>query len=488
MKKYQTGSSATLVCGNGEKEVDLRKVFFLLFMLFSTLFFTSCKKQAIDEEAAVSVAAISNGLERNNSAMMGINVLLNTNITNAILNELEIYGRVKKVFPEIKALTMVIPGTSLNQIRTLNFVSFANPDAEATLAPIDAVAVSDFSTGLSTWNLDAINVTQPGIGRTVAEDGTGVYVGVLDTGLPDAWRQLFPQERIATQYAKSFGGGGADMGTVSEQPNKWEHDQNTHGGHVTSTIIGYQFGTVYFNGVAPKATIIPVKVLNQNGSGWWSVVAEGILYIANLKAGVLHNSPVVINMSLGGPGEDALLRAAINYAISKGVIIVAAAGNSGSQGMGDPGAYQPVISVAAAGWISHFSTPTWWYAADIADPTNVNDFFIAPFSSRQKAGQDLDVVAPGVAVVGPYQLNSGKLSYYFLSGTSMASPHVAGIVALMAQKKPSLTAAEAETILESVALPMGAGNRLINGSFPISWGADASGSGFITADAALSGL
>ncbi len=156
--------------------------------------------------------------------------------------------------------------------------------------------------------------------------------------------------------------------------------------------------------------------------------------------------------------------------------------------MGDPGAYQPVISVAAAGWISHFSTADWWYAADIADPASVNEFFIAPFSSRHKAGQDLDVVAPGVAVVGPYQLNSGQLSYYFLSGTSMASPHVAGIVALMAQKKPTLTAAEAETILESVALPMGAGSRLINGSFTISWGADASGSGFITANAALGGL
>jgi subtilisin family serine protease len=480
---------------NRKHEVVVKRCILFSFILVSFLFTTSCKKQITDTKASVSELEMNQGLSATNNGntgesngMIGINVLLHTNVTTAILNELATYGRVKKVFAEIKALTMVIPAIKLNQIKSLQFVRYANADVENTLAPIDAVAVSDFSTGLSTWNLDAVNVTQPGAGRTVTEDGTGVYVAVLDSGLPDSWRQIFPEERIATQYAKSFGGGGADMGTISEQPNKWEHDQNSHGGHVTSTIIGYNLRGVYFNGVAPKATIIPVKVLDQTGSGWWSVIAEGILYIANLKAGVLRNSPVIINMSLGGPTNDALLSAAIDYAISKGVIIVAAAGNSGSQGMGYPGAYQPVISVAAAAWISHFSTPTWWYAADIADPTSVNDFFIAPFSSRQLAGQDLDVVAPGVAVVGPYQINSGQLEYYFLSGTSMASPHVAGIVALMAQKKPSLTAAEAETILQSVALPMGAGTRLINGTFSISWGANASGSGFITANAALSGL
>ena len=109
------------------------------------------------------------------------------------------------------------------------------------------------------------------------------------------------------------------------------------------------------------------------------------------------------------------------------------------------------------------------------DPTNTAEFAIASFSSRQKTGQDLDVTAPGVAVVGPYQLNSGQLSYYFLSGTSMASPHVAGIVALMAQVKPGLTAAEAELKLQAAALPMAEG--------PL-----AAGHGFITADAALSGL
>lgn len=459
---------------SGNRKINCVRSVDLIMILSLFIFITSCKKSFQDADAT-SVEQQKTPATAARGGQTGINVLLNTAITNTIINDLKKYGNVIKVFPEIKALTMMVASNNLAQIKSLPYVSAAAPDAERKASPVDAVAVTDFSGGLSTWDLDAINVTELGIGRTIAEDGTGVYVGVLDTGLPDSWRQYFPQERIAEQYAKCFGGGGGENGAVSEQPNKWEHDQNTHGGHVTSTIIGYKLGSVHFNGVAPKATIIPVKVLNQNGSGWSSVVAEGILYIASLKAGVLHNSPVVINMSLGGPVLDALDKAAIDYAVSQGVIIVAAAGNDGENGMGYPGGYKPVISVAAAGWKAFFSTPDWWYGLDVPDPTDPDNFFIAYFSSRQKAGQDLDVAAPGVTVVGPYQVNSGQLSYYFLSGTSMASPHVAGIVALMAQKKPALTSAEAETILESKAIPM-------------SEGANAAGSGFITATAALSGL
>jgi subtilisin len=464
-------------------------------IVFLLTFITSCKKSL--EESQNNKVTISSELQQRPAVtamngQIGINVLLNTAVTNAILNELKTYGKVMEVIPEINGLTMIAASSNLSLIKKLSYVSAANPDAERNGSPVDAVTVSDFTGGLNTWNLDAVNVTDLGTGRTLNQDGTGVYVGVLDTGLPDSWRQYFPQERIATQYATSFGGGGGENGNVSEQPNKWEHDQNTHGGHVTSTIIGFQLGTVYFNGVAPKATIIPVKVLNQNGSGWSSVIAHGIVYIADLKSGVLQNSPVVINMSLGGPQLDALEAAAINYAVSKGVIIVASAGNGGEQGMDYPGAYQPVISAAASGWLGQWSNPGWWYNTDVPDPTNPEDFFIAEFSGRQKAGQDLDVVAPGYWIVGPYQTNSGQLSYYYLAGTSEASPHVAGIVALMAQQKPTLTAGQAETILESAAIPIGPGSRSVrqpDGTFTtVSWGADATGNGLITADAALAAL
>jgi len=426
-------------------------------------------------------------------SVIGINVLLREDVSDQLLADLSRFGKVRDVIPEIKAVTMQTRTANLDAIRQLPYVLAANPDATRTGAPIDTVAVTDFANGLSTWNLDAINVTDFGFNnRQVAYDGSGVYVAVLDTGLVDSWRQYFPQERIATQYAISFGGGGGEVGWVSTQPNKWEHDQNSHGTHVTSTIIGYSLRSVPVNGVAPKATIIPVKVLNQNGSGWSSVVARGIVYVADLKAGPLKNFPVIINMSLGGPVLDAVEKAAIDYAISKGVIIVASAGNNGTRGMGYPGAYEPVISVAASGWVEEW-TPAgnraWWYNRNVAEPTVANDFYITAFSSRALLGQDLDVAAPGSWVVGPYQTNSGQISYYFLGGTSMASPHVAGIVALMAQKKPGLTAYEAENILENSAISLPAGCRNVLTPYgttsQICWGVDATGAGLATADAAL---
>jgi subtilisin family serine protease len=240
------------------------------------------------------------------------------------------------------------------------------------------------------------------------------------------------------------------------------------------------------------ATIIPVKVLNQNGSGWSSVIARGIVYIAELKAGPLAGSPVVINMSLGGSALDALEKAAIDLAIKAGVIIVASAGNEGTAGMGYPGAYAPVISVAASGWIGEWYpgyTANWWYAINVADPINTAQFYIADFSSRALAGQDLDVAAPGTWVVGPYQTNSGKTSYYFLGGTSMASPHVAGIVALMAQKNPALTAALAEQYLEESANLLDPGCLNVYTAAgtiaPYCWGADATGAGLVDAARAI---
>lgn len=428
------------------------------------------------------------------TSAIGVNVLLNTAITNAHLADLAKYGKVRDVVYEIDAVTMQIKSSQLSAIRSLPYVASANPDSERNGAPVDTVFVDDFANGLSTWDLDAINVTDFGFSnRQVVYDGAGVYVAVLDTGLLDSWRQYFPEERIAEEYAIAFGGGGGEVGFVSSQPNKWEHDQNSHGTHVTSTILGYSLGGVPVNGVAPRATVIPVKVLNQNGSGWSSVVARGIVYVADLKAGPLADFPVVINMSLGGPVLDAMEKAAIDYAISQGVIIVASAGNSGARGMGYPGAYAPVISVAASGWIGEWYPPgnrSWWWNLNVAEPTNPNHFYITDFSSRELAGQDLDVAAPGSWVVGPYQVNSGQISYYFLGGTSMASPHVAGIAALMMQKNPTLTQSDVESILEASAIYLAPGCRNVyspTGAIRnICWGADATGAGLATANAALS--
>ena len=447
--------------------------------------------------SASLLSALSFGAHAASNKQLGVNVLLNTDATPAILAKLGNYGVVRDVVVEIDAVTVRTTEAGLASIRALPFVSAASPDAVRNGAPVDTVSANNFSNGINTWDLDAVDVTDRGFaGRVTPYDGSGVYVAVLDTGLLDSWRQYFPQQRIATEFAKAFGGGGGEAGNVSDPTNKWEHDQNSHGTHVTSSVLGYSLGGTPVNGVAPGARVIPVKVLNQNGSGWSSVIARGIVYIADLKAdGALGNWPVVINMSLGGSRLDAVEKAAIDYAIGKGVVIVASAGNSGTAGMGYPGAYAPVISVAASGWNGQWKPGSdgnpgnWWNADDVADPSAATDFHIAGFSSRAKAGQDLDVAAPGSWVVGPYQVNSGQTSYYYLSGTSMAAPHVAGIAALMLQKSPDLVQSDVEGLMEASAIALPAGCAMLSQpSGPATqtcWGADATGAGILTAEAAL---
>jgi subtilisin family serine protease len=464
--------------------------------------------------AALAIGACSDQQEPNTenanpgselavAGTQGINVVLKGPATSSQLAELGRYGTVHRQISKINAVIMSGDARGLAGIRALSFVKAANFDAERTAPPAARTALEDFSTGISTWDLDAVNVTELGKGRTIGFDGNGVYVAILDTGLLPTWREYFPTDRIADRFAIAYDGGGQDRGNISEPPNKWEDDVNSHGTHVTSTVIGYNFHGTAVNGAAPKATIIPVKVLNQAGFGWSSVIAEGIVYAADLKAnGELGTSPLVINMSLGGPNLDAVEQEAIDYAVRKGVIIVAAAGNEGEDGMSFPGGYAPVISVAASGWVGEWrkcgstepdlSRPrTWWFACDVSDPTDPKNFYITDFSSRKKAAdQDLDVAAPGSWVLGPYQVNQGQLSYFFLGGTSMASPHVAGIVALMAQQTAGLTAAQAEARLEDTAVPLAAGCRNIFDivdlrAEDVCWGADATGAGLTTADRAL---
>jgi subtilisin family serine protease len=464
-----------------------------------------------------------------------INVVLKAPATAANRAELKRYGSIYDEIPQLNAVLMKGKAEGLAAIRALPFVKGASPDAERGTGPVvgaeaDPLAIGD---GNNVWNLDAINVTDfGGTTRTVAQDGSGVYVAVLDSGLLPFWRFYFNGKNVATQYARSFGGGGEGGENVSEQPNKWEQDVDAHGTHVSSIILGFQYfaastgGIFPVNGVAPAATLIPVKVLNQSGGGWTAPIAHAIVYIADLfnpgggelgSRGPLGDKRVVINMSLGGSQLDVLEQESIDYAIARNVVVVAAGGNGGPDGaMIYPGAYAPVISVAAAGWIGEWDDPAdncealdngadallatrWWRQCDVPETYSQNDFYIADFSSEPDPDadggpQDLDVAAPGSWVVGPYQEQQGKISYFFVGGTSQATPHVTGIVALLLQRDASLTPAQIESCLEAAAEthPLAdVGQTVRDGpglspADPSDWTTDGrQGHGFLTADAAL---
>jgi len=434
------------------------------------------------------------------SSTVGINVVLKGRATRAQLAELGKYGAVKKQFPQINGLTLAGKAANLSAIRSLKFVKGAAVDKFINIPHTDPIPSEDLTSGWSTWDQDAINVTVSphSSARDVSQTGRGVFVGILDTGLLNTWRQYFPQERVATQYATSFvGGGAADRGNV-QQPggDQWQHDVCAHGTHVASTILGYRRdANRTFQGTAPQATIIPVMLHSQgsantpNSCGFFSsVAAAGLIYFGDLKA-QLGGAPLVVNNSWGG-SQDPLTTAAVNYALSKGVLLVFSAGNAGEAGMGYPGALPQVISAAASGWTKEWTTATWWWELDVPEPTSASDFYIADFSSREHAGQDLDVAAPGTWVVGPFQLQRGQPSFFFLGGTSMAAPHVTGTVALMLQKDPSLTQSQAETILQNTAINIGAGCRDVVNAFTgaveeVCWGADATGEGLLNAEAAV---
>lgn len=429
--------------------------------------------------------------------------------------------------------------------------------------------VASTADGYRTFDADMIDL------ENVTQTGNGVYVAVLDTGLAPNWKDYFPEARIAAHLGKGFVqpvsfkafndrcGFGVTKGNLRESSFIGSRGSE-HGTHVASTILGFFYRSNFdavqgfplpalmVRGIAPEVTVIPVKVLadyqvpalpkcGPNGFpselvvfGTDEMIAAGINYVTDLA--IAGYRPMVINMSLGGPALAAVEKAALDRAIANGVIIVAAAGNEGDFGMGFPGAYAPVISVAAAGWNNSWVDPApvpssfyrmFWLqnggdfvppmfanSGNVAEPTPTGSGFlngaayIADFSSRELAGQQLDVAAPGVWIRGPFAgfpgyahlpwwsngigdlVGGNPGNFFYVSGTSMASPHTAAVAALMLEKNGTLMQAQVESILKSTALPIPAGfggDLQATDGFtdPQVWSTDATGSGLIQADGAI---
>jgi serine protease len=224
--------------------------------------------------------------------------------------------------------------------------------------------------------------------------GQGVTVAVIDTGVACFDKGPFTK---GTDLAGTRCEGGWNF----VDDNAQAADDHGHGTHVAGTIAQTTNNGMGAAGLAFCATLMPIKVLSRQGFGSTANIAEGVRYAAD-------NGAQIINLSLGGPIKSRILQDAVDHAISKGVLVVAAAGNSG-RSVGYPAAYPGVVAVSA---------------------TDVKDQ-IAYFSSR---GPEIAIGAPGVSVTQQTVCNGGKDKceiFGTFNGTSMASPHVAGVAAMV---------------------------------------------------------
>ncbi|WP_353931151.1 S8 family peptidase [Okeanomitos corallinicola TIOX110] len=252
--------------------------------------------------------------------------------------------------------------------------------------------------------------------------GQGIIVAVLDTGVDYNHNDLNSNIWINT---KEIAGNGIDddgNGFVDDVRG-WNFDGNnnnvlddeSHGTHVAGTIAAKNDGNGV-TGIAYNSQIMAVKVLDENGSGSYSNIANGVRY-------AVDNGANVINLSLGGNSGNNTLKSAIEYASNKGVIVVMAAGNEGASQPSYPARYANDFGIA------------------VGAVNQSNQF--TDFSNRSGSQEIKYVTAPGEDIYSTVPNNK----YATYSGTSMAAPHVAGVVALMLSANPNLTDSQVRDII-----------------------------------------
>jgi subtilisin len=312
-------------------------------------------------------------------------------------------GQITHEYNLISAIACSLPAQAVNALQKNPHIAFVEADFEVTAL--------EYKVGSEDWGITKI-------GASIVHStnmGSGIIVGVIDTGINKGHADL------KGNYVKGW-----DFVNNDNDPN----DDNGHGTHCAG-IIAAAFNYIAVVGVAPEASIYAYKVLDSRGSGTVSNI------IAGIDKAVLDGVDV-ISLSLGSTSYSLGLETACKNAVSKGVVVVAAAGNSGNTATGStviyPARTTEVIAVGA---------------------TDVNDV-LATFSST---GPEVDVVAPGVYILSDYKdvtprdgLNQDT---WTMSGTSMACPHVAGTAALMLSANPSLTPAQVKTILQDTAQDLG---------------------------------
>ena len=292
---------------------------------------------------------------------------------------------------------------------------------DTVVRPIGGAPTSD-QYASNQWALDPTKTTFGNAWKVTL--GKNVTVAVIDTGVQSSHPDLANQVLPGKAFLK---------GTTSSAALNARTDTCGHGTHVAGTIAALRNNNVGVVGAAPAVKILPVKVLNC--SGYSSDVANGIKYAANSGA-------KVINLSLGGAGRDSGQEAAIAYARSKGAVVIAAAGNNwfhatcnpgGNNATSYPGASPGVIGVAAID----------------------TGFGRSCFSN---VGSYVDLAAPGSGILSTYppaKVPAGFAPYTYMSGTSMATPHVSAAAALVLSRWPTCTPDKVEARLRNTAKRLG---------------------------------
>ncbi len=337
---------------------------------------------------------------------------------------------------------------AIKQLRGRGDVAFAEPNY--MLQP--SAVPNDEYYNLQ-WHYNQINLPQT---WDITTGSSNVIVAVIDTGIlfnhPDTpARLVYGYDFISTTDISGDGDGidnnPEDVGDSVQAGNA----SSFHGTHVAGTVAANTNNSIGVAGVAWNVSVMPIRVLGVGGGSTYDV-AQGILYAAGLSndsGTVPAQRADIINMSLGGGSANETSQNAIAAARNAGVIIIAAAGNENTSQLSYPASYPGVVSVSAVDQnrqrapYSNYGTEV-----DIAAP-----------GGDTQADLNGDGYADGVlSIIADDSQNPKQYVYSFYQGTSMASPHVAGVVALMKSVYSGLTPAIFDSMLSGGELTTDIGN------------------------------